>query len=68
MGLSPEEVPYAMLRAKIERRCIPCGRTIRNAERTGRMPYARYAFGLAKFYGVTVSDLWPAEQRVRAAA
>lgn len=67
-GLSPDEVPHAMLRAKIDRRNIPSGRTIRRAEDTGRMPQIRYAFGLAQFYGVPVSQLWPFEQRMKVAA
>lgn len=67
-GLSPEEVPHAMLRAKIERRSIPSARTIRRVEETGRKPHVRYAFGLAQFYGVELPQLWPADQRARAAA
>ena len=63
-GLSPEEVPHAMLRARIDRRNIPSGRTIRRAEATGRMPYIRYALGLAQFYGVDVHQLWPVRTRV----
>lgn len=59
-GLSPEEVPHAMLRAGIDRRAIPSGRTIRRVERYSRMPHVRYAFGIAEFYGVTVAQLWPA--------
>lgn len=64
-GLSPEEVPHAMLRAGIDRRNIPSGRTIRRTEGTGRMPHVRYAFGLAQFYGVALSQLWPARERAR---
>jgi len=67
-GLSPEEMPHAMLRAKIDRRSIPSGRTIRRVEATGRMPHVRYAFGLAQFFGVELIHLWPIDQRVRAAA
>lgn len=67
-GLSADEVPHAMLRANIERRNIPSGRTIRRAEETGRMPQVRYAFGLAQFYGVSVAQLWPLEQRMKVAA
>lgn len=63
-GLSPEEVPHAMVRAKIDRRTIPSGRTIRRIEATGRMPHVRYAFGLAQFYGVEIAQLWPAESRL----
>lgn len=65
-GLSPEEVPHAMLRAKIDRRSIPSGRTIRRCEATGRMPHVRYAFGLAQFYGVEIAQLWPTRERVAA--
>lgn len=65
-GLSPEEVPHAMVRAGIDRRSIPSGRTIRRSEATGRMPHVRYAFGLAQFYGVEVPQLWPARVRVAA--
>lgn len=65
-GLSPEEVPHAMLRASIDRRSIPSGRTIRRVEATGRMPHVRYAFGLAEFYGVPVAQLWPRRERVGA--
>lgn len=62
-GLSPEQVPHAMQRQRIDRRNIPSGRTIRRAEETGRMPHVRFAFGLAQFYGVEVRQLWPAEER-----
>lgn len=65
-GLSPEEVPHAMLRAKIDRRSIPSGRTIRRCEATGRMPHVRYAFGLSQFYEVEVGHLWPVRERVAA--
>lgn len=65
-GLSPEEVPHAMLRARIDRRSIPSGRTIRRIEATGRMPHIRYAFGLAQFYGVDLAQLWPVRERVMA--
>lgn len=65
-GLSPEQVPYAMLKAKVDRRNIPSGRTIRRAESTGRKPHVRYAFGLAQFYEVEVAQLWPARGRVMA--
>lgn len=57
-----------MVRAKIDRRNIPSGRTIRRVETTGRMPHVRYAFGLAQFYGVELSQLWPIEQRAKAMA
>lgn len=65
-GLSPEQVPYAMLRAKVDRGNIPSGRTIRRIEATGRKPHVRYAFGLAQFYEVEVAQLWPARERVYA--
>lgn len=65
-GLSPEAVPMAMLRAGIERRNIPCARTIRRVEGSGRMPTVRYAFGLAQFYEVGLHDLWPVQERVAA--
>lgn len=65
-GLSPEEIPHAMLRVGIDRRSIPSGRTIRRAELTGRMPHVRYAFGIAQFYEVGVAQLWPARERVAA--
>jgi transcriptional regulator with XRE-family HTH domain len=65
-GLSPEEVPHAMLKARVDRRSIPSGRTIRRCETTGRRPHVRYAFGLAQFYGVDVAQLWPADERVLA--
>lgn len=66
-GLSPEEVPYAMLREKIETRAIPSGRTIRRIEASGRMPHVRYAFGLSRFYDVPVAELWPATRQRMAA-
>lgn len=66
MGLSPEEVPHAMLRAGIDRRAIPSGRTIRRAENTGSVPHVRYRFGLGEFYGVPVAQLWPVAARVAA--
>jgi len=62
-GLSPEEVPTAMVHARIERRAIPSARTIRRVEDTGRKPQARYAHGIATFYGLRVRDLWPAGAR-----
>lgn len=62
-GLAPEEVPYAMLRANIPPRNVPSGRTIRRAETTGSLPHIRYRFGLAQFYEVPVSQLWPVERR-----
>lgn len=65
-GLSPEEVPHAMQRAGIEFRSIPSGRTIRRAEATGSLPWIRYRFGLAQFYGIPVGQLWPVERRVAA--
>ncbi|MHB1950192.1 MAG: helix-turn-helix domain-containing protein [Acidiferrobacteraceae bacterium] len=65
-GLSPEEVPHAMLRAGIERRSIPSARTVRRCEHTGRMPHVRYAFGIAQFYGVPMAQLWPVRERVLA--
>lgn len=65
-GLSPEEVPHAMIRAGIDRRSIPSGRTIRRCESMGRMPHVRYAFGLAQFYGVDMAALWPVRERVAA--
>lgn len=65
-GLSPEQVPYAMLRAKIGREYIPSGRTVRRIESTGRKPHVRYAFGIAQFYEVEVAQLWPARERVMA--
>lgn len=49
-----------MLRARIEPRAVPSGRTIRRCEKTGRMPNVRYAFGLAQFYGIPVRELWGA--------
>lgn len=52
-----------MLRAKIDRRSIPSGRTIRRAEDTGSIPHVRYRFGLAQFYGVEYSLLWPPTRR-----
>lgn len=58
-GLSPEEVPHAMLRAGIDHRYIPSGRTIRRVEATGRKPHVRYAFGIAQFYEVDLKQLWP---------
>lgn len=67
-GLSPEEVPHAMLRARIDRRSIPSSRTIRRVEATGRMPHPRYAFGIAQFYGVEIAQLWPVRDRQRIAA
>ena len=66
-GLSPEQVPNAMLRAKIDRRAIPSGRTIRRCEQTGRMPHVRYALGLAQFYDLSLHQIWPVEDRVAAA-
>ena len=65
-GLSPEEVPHAMLRARIDRRAIPSGRTIRRTEAGASLAHVRYRFGLAQFYGVEVSQLWPVEDRVAA--
>lgn len=65
-GLSPEDVPHAMLRAKIDRRNIPSSRTIRRVEATGRMPQIRHAFGLAQFYGVELAQFWPVDLRVAA--
>lgn len=59
-GLSPEEVPHAMLRARVDRRSIPSARTIRRIEATGRKPHVRYAFGIAQFYEIDVKQLWPA--------
>lgn len=64
-GLSPEQVPYAMLSAKIDRDAIPSSRTIRRVEETGRKPQVRYAFGLAHFYGVDMHHLWPRESSRR---
>lgn len=58
-GLSPEEVPHAMLRAGVDRRSIPSGRTVRRAESGGAVPHVRYRFGLAQFYGVEYPQLWP---------
>lgn len=55
-----------MLRAKIDRRSIPSGRTIRRCEATGRMPHVRYAFGIAQFYDVDLAQLWPVHARVAA--
>lgn len=60
-GLSPEEVPHAMLRSGVDRRSIPSGRTIRRAEDTGTVPHVRYRFGMAHFYGVEYAQLWPAK-------
>lgn len=57
-----------MLRASIERRSIPSSRTIRRAESTGTLPHIRYRFGLAQFYGVAVTQLWPVPSHMKAAA
>ncbi len=57
-----------MLRAKIDRRNIPSGRTIRRCEDSGSMPIVRYRFGLAEFYGVNYRALWPETRRMKVAA
>lgn len=64
LGYSPEEMPAAMLKARIEFRNVPSGRTIRRAEATGRIPHRRYARGVAEFLGFEVDELWPLEERV----
>ena len=57
-GLSPEQVPFEMYRAGIDRRFIPSARTIRRIEIEGVVPQIRFKFGLATFYGREVSGLW----------
>jgi hypothetical protein len=56
-------MPHAMRRAGIEWRNIPCGRTIRRMEATGRMPAVRLAFGIAQFFETDLHSLWPLEDR-----
>lgn len=55
--LMPEEVPHAMLMAGIDRRYIPCSRTVRRAE-AGRRVRLRVEFGLADFYGRGRHTIW----------
>jgi transcriptional regulator with XRE-family HTH domain len=53
-GLSPEQMPFAMLRAGLE---PVSGKTIRRIER-GAIPQVRVKFALAQFYGRDVSAIW----------
>lgn len=62
-GLSLEQVPWAMLRAGIDRDKIPSARTIRRVEQTGRMPRVGHAFAIAAFYDVELHRLWPVRMR-----
>lgn len=48
-----------MLLAGIERRSIPCSRTVRRAE-TGVVPRIRIQFALADFYGRERHLIWAA--------
>lgn len=66
-GLSREEVPHAMRMAGIDARYVPSGRTLWRIETTGAVPCERFRFGLAQFYGRTVSGIW-ASTGVRVAA
>lgn len=61
-GLMPEDMPMLMLKAGIDRRNIPTPRTIWRAEQKG-LPILHYRFGLAQFFGVPVSHIWPPEHR-----
>lgn len=60
-GLSPEEVPYAMAKAGVDRRTIPSARTIRRIEDTAIRPQVRHRFAFAQFYDIPVGHLWPIE-------
>lgn len=61
--LMPEQVPYAMLLAGIDRRYIPCSRTVRRAEE-GKRVRLRVEFGLADFYGRERHTIWAHAQQV----
>lgn len=64
-GLSPEQMPHALLRAG----CMPVsGSSIRRIERKGAVPQVRVKFALAKFFGREVSEIWTARSMDRMAA
>jgi len=63
-GLSPEQMPHALLAAGFE---PVSGPTIRRIEREGMIPHIRNRFALAQFFGREVTELWrPRRQRVAA--
>jgi hypothetical protein len=66
LGLTPELMPHAMLRAGVDSKYIPSSRTIRRIEDVGVRPCVRYRFGLASFFERKQSSIWPSESRVAA--
>lgn len=64
-GLSPEQMPHAMLRLGIE---PVSGQTIRRIERVGAVPQVRVKFALAQFFDREVKEIWMARRRQRVAA
>jgi DNA-binding XRE family transcriptional regulator len=63
LGLSRQDMPYAMLRAGIKRDHIPSIRTIYNVEELGQVPRVRTRFAIAKFFERDMTSIWPTTTR-----
>ena len=64
-GLSPEQMPFAMLRAGVE---PVSGQTIRRIERIGAVPQVRVKFALAEFFERDIKEIWTVRRRARVVA
>lgn len=63
-GWTPERLSYEV--SRIAPQTPVSGRTIRRIESTGAVPTVRVMFGLAKAFGLAVTDLWTVRDRVAA--
>lgn len=59
-GLSPEQMPFAMLAAGLE---PVSGKTIRRIEDLGVIPQVRVKFALAEFFEREIKDIWRTRRR-----
>ena len=59
-GFSPEQMPHAMLAAKV---APVSGPTIRRIEDQGAIPQVRHRFALAQFFGRQVIEIWAVKPR-----
>ncbi|MDX6534004.1 MAG: hypothetical protein QOF68_1748 [Gaiellales bacterium] len=64
-GLSPEQMPHAMLAKKLT---PVSGPTIRRVEDIGAIPQVRHRFALAQFFDRQVTDIWRGKARRRVVA